>query len=152
MNMKTIFCILTLVFCVNNFGYSQSLSKDTIVYWEECGGEDSVMLQVEISPQFPGGEKARLEYLMEKIDIPFQRQYGVRHSYDVVQGIIFVSFVVERDGCISNVEVLRTIGNGMYDKLAIQAIQEMPKWIPGQHGGKFVRVRYVMPIRFRLWN
>ncbi|MCL2028443.1 MAG: energy transducer TonB [Bacteroidales bacterium] len=100
---------------------------------------------VDVAPEFPGGDSARLAYLRERIYIP-----NPRHSYDTPQGTLFIGFVVERDGSISNVEVVRSIGNGIYDEHAIRAMEEMPKWIPGKQRGEAVRVRYMMPLRFVL--
>ena len=148
---KLLISFFALTLSVSGFAQQFNIDKDSIMGWQ-FNENDSVFLQVEVSPQFTGGEKARMEYLMEKISIPFNRDYGHRHSYDVVQGTVYVFFIVERDGSISDVEIRRTIGNGVYDKLVIQAMQEMPKWIPGQQDGKPVRVRFGMPIRITLWN
>jgi len=96
-------------------------------------------------PQFPGGEKARIKYLDENIVYPIEaRRKGI-------QGKVFVTFIVERDGSVSNVRLLRGIGGGCNEE-AIRVIENMPKWIPGIQKGKPVRVQFNIPIIFKLNN
>ena len=66
-----------------------------------------------------------------------------------IQGVVYVTFVVEPDGSISNVRVIRGIGGGC-DEEAIRVVKMMPKWIPGNQRGKPVRVQFNMPIKFTL--
>ena len=68
-----------------------------------------------------------------------------------IEGLVLVSFVVEKDGNISNASVLRGIGGGC-DEEALRVVARMPAWKPGQQGGKPVRVRYTLPMRFKLVN
>ncbi len=110
---------------------------------EEAESEDVPFTVVEVSPGFPGGEEARLKYLRDNLDYPvIARESGI-------QGTIYVTFVVERDGSITDVKVMRGIGGGC-DEEAIRVVQKMPKWAPGQQRGKPVRVQFMMPIKFVL--
>jgi periplasmic protein TonB len=97
----------------------------------------------EVMPEFPGGTGALMKFLAEAIRYPpIARERGI-------QGIVFVSFVIERDGSVSNVEVLRGIGGGC-DEEAVRVVETMPRWEPGRQAGKTVRVSYNLPMRFIL--
>lgn len=110
---------------------------------EEEKKEEKIFVVVENQPQFPGGEKARMRYLRNNIEYPqLARESGI-------EGTVYVTFVVEKDGSITDVRVLRGIGGGC-DKEAIRVVKEMPKWEPGKQRGKPVRVQFNMPIRFTL--
>lgn len=110
---------------------------------EEDKEEEKVFVVVEDQPEFPGGEQARKQYLSENIEYPqLARESGI-------EGTVYVTFVVEKDGSISDVRVLRGIGGGC-DEEAIRVVKEMPKWEPGKQRGKEVRVQFNMPIRFTL--
>jgi TonB family protein len=105
-------------------------------------GKD-VFVVVEDPPSFPGGDDARIKYMVSSIKYPDDaRKKGV-------QGTVYISFIVEEDGSITNVKILRGIGAGC-DQEASRVVSEMPKWNPGKQRGKFVRVQYNMPIKFTL--
>lgn len=105
--------------------------------------EVQIFTVVESMPGFPGGEAARITYLNENIKYPqMARESGI-------QGRVFVTFVVERDGSVTDVKVLRGIGGGC-DEEAVRVIKNMPKWDPGKQRGKPVRVQFNMPILFKL--
>lgn len=110
---------------------------------EEATEEEHIFVIVESMPSFPGGEEARIKYLSENIKYPkLARESNI-------QGRVFVTFVVEKDGRISNVKILRGIGGGC-DEEAIRVIKNMPKWIPGKQRNVPVRVQFNMPIKFVL--
>lgn len=97
----------------------------------------------EEQPVFPGGQGAMHQFIQRNISYPFMaKENGV-------QGKVFVSFIVETDGSLSNIKVIRGIGHGC-DEEAIRVIKKMPRWQPGKQRGKPVRVRYSLPIHFRL--
>lgn len=105
---------------------------------------DSVFTVVDEMPEFPGGNKALMSYLGENIKYPEQAKK------DKITGRVFVSFVVENDGRVTNVKTLRGIGGGC-DEESIRVISSMPNWAPGKdENGKAVRVRYNIPIKFSL--
>ena len=98
---------------------------------------------VEEMPAYPGGDDKLYEYLGKNIKYPqIARESGI-------QGRVFVNFVVEPDGSVSNVKVMRGIGGGC-DEEAVRVIKTMPKWKPGKQRGKAVRVTYTIPVVFKL--
>lgn len=110
---------------------------------EEEVEEQRIFLIVENMPEYPGGEKEMYKFIGDNIDYPrLAKETGI-------SGRVFVSFVVERDGRVTDVQVLRGIGGGC-DEEAIRVIRAMPKWSPGKQRGKPVRVQYRMPIKFTL--
>ena len=94
-------------------------------------------------PQYTGGESALMKYVSENI------KYPEKAKEDGIQGRVFISFVIEKDGSVSNVKVVRGIGGGC-DEEAARVIAGMPKWQPGMQKGKPVRVNYMMPVFFKL--
>lgn len=105
--------------------------------------EAQIFTVVESMPQFPGGDAALLTYLGENIKYPrMALESGI-------QGKVFVTFVVEKDGHISDVRVLRGIGGGC-DEEAIRVVQSMPQWTPGRQRNMAVRVQFNLPVRFIL--
>jgi periplasmic protein TonB len=113
------------------------------VFEEEAIEETEIFIVVENPPSFPGGEEARIRFLSENIRYPqMARESGI-------QGTVFVTFVVERDGSVTDVRVLRGIGGGC-DEEAVRVIRAMPRWNAGQQRGRPVRVQFNMPIRFTL--
>jgi tonB family C-terminal domain len=98
---------------------------------------------VEVMPQFPGGQIAMLKYIMENIKYPKQIME------EGIQGRVTVSFIVEKDGRVSNVRLLRSVQSAL-DKEAIRVVKSMPKWTPGKQNGKPVRVRFNLPVMFKL--
>ena len=94
-------------------------------------------------PQFPGGEAARFKYMMENVIYPeTAKEQGI-------QGTVYVSFIVEKDGSITNTKVKRGVEKSL-DKEALRVVSTMPKWSPGTQEGKSVRVQFNMPISFKL--
>lgn len=116
--------------------------KPTVVEEKEVE-EVEIFTVVEEAPGFPGGDEARIKFLQNNIKYPQM----ARESN--IQGTVYVTFVVERDGRVTDVRVLRGIGGGC-DEEAIRVIKAMPKWNPGKQRGKPVRVQFNMPIKFTL--
>ena len=105
--------------------------------------EDTVYQIVEQMPQYTGGEEAMMKYVSENI------KYPQAAKDKNIAGRVFVSFVVEKDGSVNEVKVLRGIGGGC-DEEAVRVIKGMPKWKPGMQKGEPVRVSYQIPIMFKL--
>lgn len=105
--------------------------------------EAEIFRVVEEMPEFPGGSAKLMEYIQKNIKYPMM----ARESD--IQGRVFVNFVVEPDGSISNVAVLRGIGGGC-DEEAVRVVNSMPKWKPGKQRGSAVRCAYTVPIIFKL--
>nr|WP_294943884.1 M56 family metallopeptidase [uncultured Mucilaginibacter sp.] len=102
-----------------------------------------VYTAVQTQPKFPGGTDAFAKYLAKTIKYPkIARENNI-------QGRVILTFVVEKDGALSGVKVLRGIGSGC-DEEAIRAIKASPKWIAGKQGGKKVRVQYSVPVNFAI--
>lgn len=105
--------------------------------------EEEIFTIVEKEPGYPGGDKARLEFLQKNIKYPqMAREAGI-------QGTVYVNFVVEKDGSITQVKILRGIGGGC-DEEAMRVTKMMPKWSPGEQRGRPVRTSFRMPIKFTL--
>lgn len=110
---------------------------------EEEVVEAEIFTIVEEMPEFPGGMAKLADYLAKNIKYPqMARESGI-------QGRVFVNFVIEPDGHVSNVNVMRSLGGGC-DEEAIRVVKSMPKWKPGKQRGKPVRVSYILPVNFKL--
>lgn len=105
--------------------------------------EEPIFVIVESMPKFPGGLNVLMKYLHNNIKYPTQaKEIGI-------QGKVFVSFVIEKDGSVTNILLLRGIGGGC-DEEAIRVIKNMPNWVPGKQRNIPVRVRFTLPVNFRL--
>lgn len=113
------------------------------LYKPQPVNKNSVYDVVEQMPSFPGGISGLRTYLNQNIRYPAEAQENC------VQGRVVVSLVVEKDGHISDVTVLRSVDPSL-DKEAVRVIRNMPRWSPGKQGGEPVRVRYNVPVSFRL--
>ena len=97
----------------------------------------------ETMPQFPGGPTGLIKYLSERLVYPkLAEKNGI-------QGRVITSFVVNKDGSITDVKVVKSV-DSLLDKEAVRVVSLMPKWIPGTLNGKAVRVKYHIPVTFRL--
>ena len=110
---------------------------------EEEEEEQVIHIRVEKMPEFPGGQDALNRFLVRNIKYPLLAQENG------IQGRVVCQFVVNSDGSIVDISVVRGVEESL-DKEAIRVIQSMPKWTPGRQGGKSVRVKYTLPIRFKL--
>ena len=110
---------------------------------EEEIEEAEIFTVVEEMPEFPGGMAKLADYLAKNIKYPqLARESGI-------QGRVFINFVVENDGSVTNVKVMRSLGGGC-DEEAVRVVKSMPKWKPGKQRGKPVRVSYNLPVNFKL--
>jgi len=106
--------------------------------------EDNVVFQVvETMPSFPGGDADLFKFLSTNV------KYPVIAQENGIQGRVICQFVVNKDGTIVDVEVVRSVDPSL-DKEAIRVIKSMPKWSPGKQRGKPVRVKYTLPVNFKL--
>ena len=110
---------------------------------EEEESAQQIFTVVEEMPEFPGGMNELLKYLAKSI------KYPVIAQENGIQGRVICAFVVNRDGSIVDAEVLRGVDPSL-DKEALRVINAMPKWKPGKQRGKPVRVKYTVPVTFRL--
>ena len=105
--------------------------------------DTAVFEVVEVPPRFPGGEIELMKFISRNVKYPAE----ARDKH--VQGRVILTFIVEKDGSISNVRVARPVDPSL-DAEAIRVVQSMPKWEPAKQRGQAVRVRYTVPIQFRL--
>lgn len=105
--------------------------------------ESRIFEVVEKSPQFPGGDEALIQWLGQNI------QYPASCQEQNIQGRVFASFIVEKDGSITNAKILRS-PHPDFSAEVLRLIGEMPRWTPGVQGGQPVRVKFSLPILFRL--
>ena len=131
--MKKVLISIVLFLC-----YATSFAGDWI-----NNTDDYEYTVVEQMSQFPGGIAALIAYLRDNIHYPtVAKENGV-------QGRVIVNFVVKKDGSITNVSVLRGVDPSL-DKEAIRIVKSMPRWIPAQQNGNTVRMKYQVPVTFRL--
>ena len=105
--------------------------------------ETKIFTVVEQMPMYPGGDAALMGYLRDNI------HYPTVAAENGVQGRVVVGFVVERDGSITDVKVLRSVDPSL-DREAMRVVKSMPRWTPGKQNGSAVRVKYQVPVTFRL--
>jgi len=117
----------------------QGITQETITVRKY----DKVYTFVEVMPQFPNVDSLLYNYLARRIVYPDSAKQNQ------IQGKVFTSFIVEIDGSISNLKTERS-PHPLLSAEAIRVIMLMPNWIPGEQNGKAVRVRYVLPIYFKL--
>lgn len=104
---------------------------------------DQVFAMVEKMPEFPGGQNGIINYLQKTMQYPKDAQEKG------LQGRVICSFIIEKDGSITNAEVMQGIEPSL-DQEALRVVNAMPKWSPGMQRGKAVRVKYTVPLTFTL--
>ena len=110
---------------------------------DSVGDNKFMCIPVESMPMFPGGDIALRAYLRDSV------AYPAKAKEEGIMGNVVVGFTVEADGTITEVRVLRSI-DPMLDEEALRVVRSMPKWIPGQIVGKATRMKYQVPVKFRL--
>ncbi len=116
--------------------WNYEMPKENIV-------ENQIFIAVEDDPIFPGGEKGLFKFLGDNIEYP-------RIAAEIgVSGVVHLTFVVEKDGSITDIKIVRGIGGGC-DEEAVRVVKMMPRWTPGKQRGKPVRVQFQLPVRFVL--
>jgi TonB family protein len=107
--------------------------------------KDRVFALVEEMPKFPGGDEAWSKYISTALKYPPEaKKKGI-------QGPVYIMFVIEKDGSVSEAKVLKGIGSDC-DEEALRVVKESPKWEPGKHNGSPVRVQLHLPVKFTLDN
>ena len=123
--------------------YNVSTNDSYVFEPEEDEDRPGVYIVVEQMPEFPGGDKGFYQYITDNIKYPVEaREKGI-------QGRVFVNFIVEPNGSVSDIRVLRGIGGGC-DEEAVRVMESMPKFKPGMQNGEAVRVSYTVPVNFKL--
>ena len=142
-----LFAISTLVLLVIVFApagaNAQNKKVEKAQTHKDTTTDDKVYDVCEQMPIYEGGDAALLKYLRENLKLPEEdKERGM-------QGRMVVGFVVEKDGSLTNVKVLRAVDIAL-DAEVLRVVKGMPKWIPGRHNGQRVRVRYLLPIHICL--
>jgi protein TonB len=122
---------------------TQAYVPDEPVIKKEEVKEPEIFVVVEEMPSFPGGDKALYEYLAKNI------KYPAVAKDNGIEGKVYIKFVVNEDGSVSQAQVARGIGGGC-DEEALRVVKDMPKWKPGKQRGKNVKVWYTLPVYFKL--
>jgi TonB family protein len=135
--------IIFTVFILQSFSGVSNMADQSMVQADQPEPEDDIFTVVEDDPNFPGGQAALMKFLQENLTYP------TKARTDSIQGTVFVSFVVEKDGKLSNTKILRGVSPEL-DEETIRVVKAMPAWNPGYHRGKAVRVQFYLPIRFVL--
>ena len=142
-----LFAISTLVLLVIVFApagvNAQNKKVEKAQTHKDTTTDDKVYEVCEQMPTYEGGDAALLKYLGENWKLP--DEYKERG----IQGRMVVGFIVEKDGSLTNVKVLRAVDIAI-DAEVLRVVKGMPKWIPGRHNGQRVRVRYLLPIHICL--
>lgn len=131
---KLILFIAIVIFCVTSTAMAQT---DTV--------KNERFVEVDIKPEFPGGPDSMFAFLYRIIKYP---KKAIRKN---ITGVVYATFIVEKDGQISNAKILRDIGGGC-GKEVLRVINAMPKWKPGILDGEPIRTEFVLPITFNLEN
>jgi TonB family protein len=122
---------------------SKPAEQPKAVGQEKPKTEEPVYKVVETMPSFPGGQDAMIKYIIDNMKYPEEAKKNN------IQGTVFMTFVTETDGSVTNVKVLRGIGGGC-DEEGVRVVSSMPKWNPGKEKGQFVRVQFNLPLKFKL--
>jgi len=128
---------------VDNDSIKNTFYNSTFPDIEKIPTENIVYLMVNEMPQYPGGDTKRINFLARNIKYP---KNAMKKG---IQGTVFVTFILDETGSVTNAEILKGIGGGC-DEEAIRLVKLMPRWKPAKDNGKPVRFRFNMPLRFTL--
>jgi periplasmic protein TonB len=130
--LKPLLSHLALLFFIDTI-QAQSPAEDT----------NKLYTFVEKNPEFPGGDKMMIDLIQSKI------QYPQMEKDNHIEGKVFVSFVIDTNGAVSDVKVTKKLSPGL-DKEAVRVVKQLPDFIPGYHRGKPARVQLMVPVVFKL--
>ena len=130
--------LLLILLCLPMIGFGQ----ETDIYFEE---EDynEVFIAVETMPVFPGGDLGLMKYIQKNVKYP-----PIAKEYNIT-GKVYVSYVVDKSGAVTNVKVVRGVDKNL-DAEAVRVVKSFPKYKPGKQRGRAVRVLHTVPINFTL--
>ncbi len=138
--MKKIIQFISAITIVILYGFSNQIFSQNIDDGTPIT-DSTIFTVVEEEPSFPGGDEAILNFLRKNI-VYLETNEGI-------QGTVYTTFIVEKDGSISNIKTLRGVSS-IFDKEVIRVVKLMPKWVPGKHRGKNVRVLFNFPVKFSI--
>jgi protein TonB len=139
--MRNLFSLLTILL-FSSFSFTQV--DTTLIIPDPEPREKFLLDSCSTYPEFPGGEKKMLEFIMQNIIYPnSEKENGV-------VGSVYIEFVIDEEGNPTEVKIARTSGSRAFDDEAIRVIKSMPQWIPGKNCLGNVKVKYSIPIHFKL--
>lgn len=146
--MNKLYIILTIMIIsflsINSYGQEIEVEEAPKVATEiQKRDSNEIFVFVEHSPDFPGGRDSLFAFIRRTMVYPQEAQDSS------IQGTVYVSFVVEKDGSLSDIKIIRGVCPSLNAE-ALRVMKMMPKWNPGKQRGKPVRVKFNMPIAFRL--
>jgi len=133
-------CSVTVLSGSGNFAFGQAESAKSNAQNSKEDLEERIYMVVEKQPEFPGGEQAKKKF--------FSRNLVTPKNAPKMKGRVFLSFVVNKDGSLQDVTVLKSL-QAAYDQEALRVVLSMPKWNPGMQSGRALRVKYTQPVEFR---
>lgn len=139
--MRIILIIIVLFLSVNTKVYAQQVSEPKVK--DSTVVEEPVFVIVEKMPEFPGGKLEMMKFISTNIIYP---EIAVKNG---IEGTVVIEFIVEKDGSISNIKIIKDTGGGC-GEAGVDVIKLMPNWIPGTQRDQPVRVKMLVPIKFRL--
>ncbi len=144
--MKKILILFSLLFAATvNFSFAQNTAPATTQPANAAVKTAAipVLTSAEVMPSFPGGEEKLAQFMKDNIKYPKEALDNKK------EGTVYVSFVVDETGKITNVRMLKRMAFGM-DHEAMRVVNMMPNWVPGKQNGKPVAVQYTLPVKFSL--
>ena len=140
---QTGFVVAVLAACTAFQSSAQGVKITRVDDAQAIENDTTVFKIVEVIPEFPGGDEARIKFMVENLNYPkLAREAGV-------EGRVAIGFIVETDGRLSNFTVIKSV-HPLLDEEALRVIKMMPNWIPGKQDGKPVRVQFLIPVSFTL--
>lgn len=134
--MKKLILFTMMTFCMSATAWAQK----TVVS-NETEQEENAFDVVEDMPEYPGGMSALMQFLSQNMKYPEDAMKLNK------QGRVLVTFIIEKDGCVSNAVVVKNVWPSL-DAEALRVVRAMPKWTPGKQNGKVVRVKFTIPFNF----
>jgi protein TonB len=132
--MKRLALLLSAIF-LTNIAFCQEEVK--------VSDDEAIFFVVEVQPEFPGGMDSMYAFIQKNLIYP------EKAKAEGIEGRVFITFTIEKDGSVSNVKILRGIGGGC-DEASVEMVKNMPKWKPAKQREKPVRCQFTLPIKFEL--
>lgn len=136
---KQLLCLVFLIIAlINQASYAQTPSSSQTI---NSANDQVVYTRVDKMPEFPGGQVALVKYISKNI------KYPSKYKKDKVNGRVFVSFIIDKDGKVTSARIVKSL-NEECDAEAIRVISKMPDWVPGEKDGVKVAVQFGLPVNF----